>query len=125
MELRKKLKLSSKFFGPFAVVEKIGAVAYMLQLPTGSRIHPVFYVSKLQKRIGDDQQAKPVLLLFNKDDQIMVRLEAVLQHKVILRNSQHVPQVLIRWLNPDPMEVSREDETFIKVQFPNFAISRQ
>ncbi|KAL5748102.1 hypothetical protein ACOSQ2_025399 [Xanthoceras sorbifolium] len=52
--VRKNLKLSSKYYGPFKVLKKIGAVAYKLELLNKSRIYPVFHVSLLKKKIGDN-----------------------------------------------------------------------
>jgi hypothetical protein len=41
---RSNKKLSFKYYGPFKVMEKIGEVAYRLDLPETSKIHLVLHV---------------------------------------------------------------------------------
>ena len=50
----KQGKLSSRFIGPFEILERVGAVAYRLALPPSlSSVHEVFHVSMLRKYAPD------------------------------------------------------------------------
>ena len=49
---RQYQKLSPRYFGPFKIVDKIGAVAYKLELPLDSQLHSMFHVSQLKQKLG-------------------------------------------------------------------------
>lgn len=93
--LRKSQKLGMKYFGPFEVLDRIGVVAYKLKLTETARIHPVFHISVLKKFVGSSKQPYLPLPLTMSDNGLVVKPKAVLDSRVVLRDSSQVQQVLI------------------------------
>nr|GFD48846.1 putative reverse transcriptase domain-containing protein [Tanacetum cinerariifolium] len=57
----KRWKLNPRYVGPFKVLERIGDVAYMLDLPEElSRVHNTFHVSNLKKYHADEPLVVPL-----------------------------------------------------------------
>lgn len=55
-------KLAKRFYGPFKILQHIGLVAYKLQLPEASQIHPVFHCSLLKPFHGSPEQVPELKL---------------------------------------------------------------
>lgn len=119
--VRKNLKLSAKYFGPYKVIEKVGPVAYKLALPDSSRVHPVFHVSQLKKAIG---QAKVQKQLPQISEQGTFDLSPLrqLEQRTILRDNKLVHQCLIQWKGCSIDEATWEDEDLLACNFPGFKI---
>ncbi|GKD98906.1 putative reverse transcriptase domain-containing protein, partial [Tanacetum coccineum] len=57
----KRGKLNLRYVGPFKVLEKVGFIAYKLELPQElSRVHNTFHVSNLKKCYSDEPLAVPL-----------------------------------------------------------------
>ena len=122
--LRNALKLTSKWYGPFRVQQKIGTVAYKLNLPPEAQLHDVFHVNQLKKHLGPNAIANPKLPLVADDGKVKTAPRLVLQRRQIPRsNGQYdvpVPQWLIQWENMTPADATWEDAAFIQATFPQF-----
>ncbi|GJV01760.1 putative reverse transcriptase domain-containing protein [Tanacetum coccineum] len=61
VHFRKKGKLAPRFVGPFEIIEKVGFVAYRLDLPEElNGVHDTFHVSNLKKCLADPTLKVPL-----------------------------------------------------------------
>lgn len=97
----------------------MGSVAYKLQLPVSSLVHPVFHVSQLKKALGDHHQVTAALL----DHTFLWSIpERVLQRRSMLRGGRFVSQLLIKWLSVPESLATWEDAEALHQQFPAAAV---
>lgn len=89
-------KLASKFYGPYPIERKIGAVAYQLKLPTGAAIHPVFHVSVLKKKPDALISTSSELPLFTEDGEIVLEPETIRETRWIKTGKQFVEECLVK-----------------------------
>jgi hypothetical protein len=115
VEKRANHKLAFKFFGPYRIVARIGQVAYKLELPATSRVHPVFHVSQLKQCLGPGQQVLPHLPPADSMFQVPVR---VLQRCIRQQDLCTVVQVLVQWSGWPESLVTWEDLETMRQQFP-------
>lgn len=108
-------KLLFKFYGPYEVLEKIGAVAYRLASPSSSRIHSVIHVSQLKKAIGPNVQVQTTLP--SPIDMFLVPAR-VLQRRLRQQGPMSVSQVLIQWSGQPETLATWEDFDDLKRRFP-------
>ena len=117
----KRGKLSPRYIGPFEIVERIGPVAYRLDLPEElSRVHNVFHISMLRKYISDPSHVLETPQIELSDDlsyveqpvQILGREEKELRNKTI-------SLVRVLWRNHLVEEATWKREDQLRSQYPH------
>ncbi|KAJ3699288.1 hypothetical protein LUZ61_002993 [Rhynchospora tenuis] len=115
-------KLNSKYFGPFEIVEKIGSVAYKINLPDTAQIHPVIHVSQLKKQLGRRDKPSFTLPWVGTSGTLRVAPELILDRRLIRRGMEGVVQLKIKWVNLSEENATWEDYELIKEKYPDFIL---
>jgi hypothetical protein len=108
-------KLAFRFFGPYRVIGKVGTVAYRLELPPSSSVHPVFHVSQLKKAVGAHQSvtAKPP-----SATAIWSVPERIIQRRLLRQGTSSILQGLIKWSHLSESLATWEELEALRQQFP-------
>ena len=104
-------KLTQQYVGPFQVVEKVGRLAYKLEVPSDCRIHPVFSVAQLElapnpsedpfRRLRP-QQPPSVFVEGDTDKHKSFEIDRLLNKRTVRKGKARAVEYLICWTGYGP-----------------------
>jgi hypothetical protein len=114
-------KLALKYFGPYKVLERIGQVAYKLELRPNALVHPVFHVSQLKSFTRDHIPVFSELPTTPQLNLAELEPEQIIDKRLIKKGNAAVTQILVKWTSL-PVELATwEDYYVLKSCYPTAA----
>ncbi|KAJ8761373.1 hypothetical protein K2173_001503 [Erythroxylum novogranatense] len=116
----KKDKLSPRYIGPYEIVERIGPLAYKLDLPLElSKIHNVFHVSMLRRYRSDHSHiVRPSEVQLREDLTYEEQPVEILDSKEKVLRNKIVKLVKVLWRNHSIEEATWEPLESMKEKYP-------
>jgi hypothetical protein len=117
--------LSNKFFGPYKILEKIGTMAYRLELPSDSSIHPVFHVSQLKQYHPNYTLVFSTLPMLTDIQAAAAQPDKIIDRRLVKKGNNAVTQLLVSWTGLPSTSTTWEDYNILKTRFPDLLGSKQ
>ncbi|XP_070041121.1 uncharacterized protein [Nicotiana tomentosiformis] len=121
MRFGKKGKLSPRYVKPYRIIQRIGRVAYRLELPPEmSLVDKVFHVSMLKKVVGDPSLIVPVDTIEVNEELTYEEIPvAILDMQVQNLRNKEIASVKVLWQNQQIEEAAWEAEEEMKKKYPH------
>jgi hypothetical protein len=117
LDVKGKGKLGPKFFDPFQITERVGSVAYRLQLLVSAKLHDVFHVGLL-KCYYDEPRDGPGVLPPTRHGRACVEPAKVIKSR--LSRGRH--ELLVAWKGLEAANSSWMDLAEFKLLYSAFQL---
>ncbi|GJW56619.1 putative reverse transcriptase domain-containing protein [Tanacetum coccineum] len=121
----KRGKLNPRYIRPFKILDRVGTLAYRLELPEQlSRIHITFHVSNMKKCFVDEPLAIPLDEIHIDDKLHFIEEPVEIMDREVKRLKQRrIPIVKIRWNSRRGPEFTWEREDQMKKKYPHLFVN--
>lgn len=109
--LRVTKKLTQQYVGPFQVLERVGRLAYKLDVPHDWRIYPVFSIAQLELAplpaedlFGRLRPEHPPPIFVEGDTDVVksFEIDRLLNKQTVKKDRGHAVEYLVRWTGYGP-----------------------
>ncbi|KAI3743880.1 hypothetical protein L1987_56947 [Smallanthus sonchifolius] len=117
----RKGKLAPRYVGSFKIIERIGKVAYKLELPPSlGNVHPTFHVSNLKKCLADENLHIPLDdVRIDETMHFVERPVEIMDREIKQLKRSRIPIVKVRWESKRGPEFTWEREDQMKLKYPH------
>ncbi|KAI3776360.1 hypothetical protein L1987_46138 [Smallanthus sonchifolius] len=117
----KKGKLAPRYVGPFKILERIGKVAYKLDLPPSlGNVHPILHVSNLKKCLADENLHIPLDdVRIDETMHFVERPVEIMDREIKQLKRSCIPIVKVRLDSKRGPKFTWEREDQMKLKYPH------
>ena len=116
-----KGKLAPRYIGPFQILQRMGEVAYQLELPPQlADVHNVFHVSQLKKCLRVPEEQIPIEELNVQEDMTYAEYPVkILETSERVTRNKRIRMCRVQWKHHSEDEATWEREEDLKADFPH------